>query len=468
MLRTPLASLVVLFACSCAAGGQGTAGGGGAGGAGSGGAAASSVTSSSAGASVSSSSASSSQAASSTSASAGSGGQGGQGGAGGDAASSSSESASSASASSASSASSAGSAASSSSSSSSSGGGTTPVDLGVYTFTGVMPGAMKGPVAAAWHPSGGYALILNSSDTIYRYDPVTHSVTQVASAGGTVSWRNIVFAPGGDKAVVLGNTTAEGRIYLWDDATSALTQDTAGTLAGYVFESIAWSHDRSTARLLARNNPSNGAYLAYLYHYDITTGRGAVKATSTSAGCQDLAFATDGFDTPVAAVTCGVNGATLLYEDGTDLITTFSGNAGNTSRISARPQGDYALAVTWSDARVTFFKQGQWTTGFNNPNLPSIFGVKFNDAGTRALFFGGAGKLYEFRHYLPQVADITNVSIPNFTMPPYNNTTQDSVNDVAWRPGCDGGLVVGGSDSVTYQHAFVARFSVDNGAACAN
>ena len=59
------------------------------------------------------------------------------------------------------------------------------------------------------------------------------------------------------------------------------------------------------------------------------------------------------------------------------------GNAGNTSRIAARPQGDYALAVTWSDSRVTFFDQGGWTTGFNNPNLPGIFNVQFSSDGNR-------------------------------------------------------------------------------------
>ena len=317
--------------------------------------------------------------------------------------------------------------------------------------------------------------MLSSSDTVYRYDPATKSLTQVATAGTNVTWRAIAFAPGGEKAVLLANVTspAEGRIYLWDVATSQLSHMADQTFAGGTYESIAWSTDGSKARLLGQK-PNSGTYLAYLWAFDPNTGRSDVKTKATSAGCQDLAWATDAFDMPAVPVTCGVNGVTLFHLDGSGNFVDYTMNAGNTSRISARPQGDYALAIGWSGQRVYRYQQGNWSTAFGNPTFPGIFQVGFSSDGGRALILGGYGgnpavaRAYEFRHDLFSQAQITDVSIPNFSLPPYNASSQSTLNDVAWRPGCDGGLIVGGANTVTSKQAFVIRFSVDNGVACPN
>lgn len=350
--------------------------------------------------------------------------------------------------------------------------------IGFYTYTAVPPNGMLNPPAAAWHPSGDYALVLNASDKVFRYDPATKSVTQVAQAGSTVSWRAVRFTPDGSKAVLLGNVASplEGRIYLWDHATSQLTQMTAETFGGGTYESIAWSPDGASARLLGQKK-NTSAYIAYLWPFDPAMGRSDsdVKAQATSAGCQDLDWATDGFDQPAVAVTCGVNGVSLFYLDVGGNFVTYSGNAGNTSTISARPQGDYALAIGWSGQRVYRFQQGNWSTAFGNPMIPaSIYQVQFSTDGKRALILGGyggnpaVGQVYEFRHDLFTQADITDVSVPNFALPPYNASSQARLNDVAWRPGCDGGIVVGGANTFTSQQAFVIRFSVDNGVQCPN
>jgi WD40 repeat protein len=325
---------------------------------------------------------------------------------------------------------------------------------------------------AAWRPAGDYALVLNETDAVYLYDPtqpIASRLSQVGSAGASVSWRAVTFTPDGSKAVLLGNTTAAGQIYLWDATTHLLTQMTTETLTGGSYQALEWSHDGSQSRLLA--SASNGTgYIAYLWPFDPATGRDLAKvvATATSAGCQDLAWATDGFGLPAVAVTCGVNGANLFYVDQNDTITSFTGNTGNTSRISARPQGDYALALCWSDTSVTFFKQGGWSTGFNNPNLPGTYGVRFASSGLRALFYGGQGKLYEFRDDLEQQSDFTDVSIAGFSAPPYNADSQAALNDVAWRPGCDGGLIVGGADTFSAKQALLIAFAVTNGVACPN
>ena len=328
------------------------------------------------------------------------------------------------------------------------------------------------PPAAAWHPSGAYALIPSHADKVYRYDPATHALTQVASAGGTVSWRTARFTPDGAYAVLLGNVASpgvEGRIYLWDDQASELTQMTTETFAGGRYEAITWSPDGTTARLLAsKSNP----YIAYLWLFDPVAGRSDPKAKATSAGCEDITFATDAFDNPALAMVCGVNGVELSHLDAGGNFVVHSGNAGNTSRISARPQGDYALAVGWTSPRLYRYEQGLWNTAFGNPSYPGMYEVEFSPDGRRALILGGlggspaVGQVYEFRHDLFTQAEVTSVSIPNFALPPYNATSQTRLNGVAWRPGCEGGLIVGGANTVTSQLALVIRFSIDNGLAC--
>jgi hypothetical protein len=355
-----------------------------------------------------------------------------------------------------------------------------PVDIGLYTWTPIQPPAgMLDPPAVAWHPSGAYALILNATDAVFRYDAAAKSLSKVGSVGGSVSWRTLGFTPDGTRAVLLGNSTVpfEGRVYLWDDATSQITQMASETFAGGTYQAIAWSPDGSTSRLLASKPNAGGTYLAYVWTFDPVAGRSNMKAKATSAGCEDLAFATDAWSKQAVPVTCGVNGVTLFHLDDTDQFVDYVGNAGNTSHIAARPQGDYALAIGWSGQRVYRFEQGNWTTGFDSPTLPGAYQVEFSTDGRRALVLGGCGscgganavgQVYEFRHDHMQQVDFVDVSIPSFSSPPYNADSAVRLNDVAWRPACEGGLLVGGSNTWSSQKAYVVRFSVDNGVACPN
>jgi hypothetical protein len=348
---------------------------------------------------------------------------------------------------------------------------TGPVDIGVYAYAPIPTPGLINPPSAAWHPDGTYALVLNNADKVYRYDPGTKALAEVATVGSGVAWRVVSFTPDGTKAVLLGNVTTsgkeEGRVYIWDNETSTLSQMPDTTQPQITYEALAWSPDKTTARLLgAKKNGST--WLAYLWKFDPSLGLSEVKATATSAMCQDLAWATDAFDRPAIAVTCGGNGVTLFHVDFDGQIVNYNGNAGNTSCISARPQGDYALAVGWSGQRIYRFQQGGWNTDFNNPTLPGIYQVQFSSDGRRALVLGGFGKVYEYRHDLMDKQDFTDVSIPNFSSPPYNAESGVTLNDAAWRPGCDGGLLVGGANTWSVQKGYVIRFSVQNGAPCPN
>jgi hypothetical protein len=73
----------------------------------------------------------------------------------------------------------------------------------------------------------------------------------------------------------------------------------------------------------------------------------------------------------------------------------------------------------------------------------------------------------EYRHDLfscpPGACQITDVSIPNFAAPPILGTSSDLLVAAAWRPGCDGGLIIGGS----FTRALLFEFARIGGVSCA-
>ncbi len=345
-----------------------------------------------------------------------------------------------------------------------------PATPGTYVYTAVPQYVLTNPPTLAWHPSGAYALVLNENDAVYSYAAATKALTKVGSAGASVSWRAIAFTPDGSKAVLLGNTSApQGQLWLWDHATSTLAQVTTASYAGGTYESIAFRAD-GAGKVLGSRAASGAGYIATLLDWTAAAGLGAPSAKNTSAGCQDLAWATDAFGAPAVAVVCGVNGVTLLHVDGGGVWNVASTSGGNTSRISARPQGDYALAVGWSGAKLYRFQTGAWNTDYGNPAVNGAFQIAFATDGRRALVlggtFGGVGQVYEFRHDLFTQSEIGDVSIPGFTAAPYNADSGTKLNDAAWRPGCEGGLLVAGEDTLSAKKGMLVRFEVSGGAAC--
>jgi len=349
-----------------------------------------------------------------------------------------------------------------------------PVSRGFYKYTAVPVYGLVNPAAAAYHPAGAYALILSSDHKVFRYTTKSAAVTQAAAAGNGVTWRGVAFTSKGDRAVLLGNHTSQnqGRVYIWDHATAKLTELTGARFAGGTYEAMARAASGASFKLLGRKKSSGAGYLAYLWDLDPAKGTSNVKATFTSAGCQDLAWATDAYGKPAVAVVCGVNGATLTHLDFGGTWNTHTQNAGNTSSVSGRPQADYALAVCWScGGKVYRFEKGAWSTPYGAPKLVGSSRIFFSGDGKRAMLLGGygsggVGQAYEYRHNLMGQTDFTDVSIPSFDKAPYNAKSGVQLNHAAWRPGCDGGLIVGGANSYSLKKGYVIRFQVTNGTAC--
>lgn len=349
---------------------------------------------------------------------------------------------------------------------------TGPVSVGVYEFVGVRPGDMLGPVATAWHPNGQYALIVTSANHVYRYDVATDMITRVGSGGSDVFWRSLAFTHDGTRALLVGtsgtSTARRGRLFLWNHASSTLAERTGDSTISGSFESIRFAPDGSRAALLVQGSATTLIY--FLAPDGSRIGTPVGRGMSGSTGCNDVAWITDGFGDPALILVCAYNTgeiAEVVNLDSSPRINTVrsSGQVGNTSRVSARRQGDLALAIGSSSQRIYRFFNGQWETGFNTPTVRGAYGVTFNTEGTRALAFGGFGYLHEFRTNLFSASEITQTQMP-LEAPPFSQPTNATIADVAWRPGCDEGLIVGGSSNITRTTVFVATFRAVNGRRC--
>lgn len=349
---------------------------------------------------------------------------------------------------------------------------TGPVGVGVYEFTAVRPGDMLGPVAAAWHPGGQYALIVTSANHVYRYDRATDAITRVGSGGADVFWRSLAFTRDGARALLVGtsgtSTARRGRLFLWDHIASSLTERTGDSVVSGSFEAVRFAPDGSRAALLVQGSASTLIY--FLAPDGSRVGSPVGRGMSSGTGCSDVAWITDGFGDPALILVCGQSTgeiAEVVNLNGTPRINTVvtSGLVGNTHRVTARRQGDLALAVGSSSNKLYRYFNGQWETGFERPFLRGAFGVTFNTEGTRALAFGGFGYLHEFRTNLYSAPEITQTQMP-LAVAPFSQPTNATIADVAWRPGCDEGLIVGGSSNISRTTVFAATFRVANGRAC--
>ncbi len=73
------------------------------------------------------------------------------------------------------------------------------------------------------------------------------------------------------------------------------------------------------------------------------------------------------------------------------------------------------------------------------------------------------GTVLEYRHDLFSQAEITDVSIPGFDEAPWFGTPDTWLMASAWRPGCDGGLLVGGE---FVGSGLAIEFALEGGVLC--
>jgi len=270
--------------------------------------------------------------------------------------------------------------------------------------------------------------------------------------------------------VLDSGSIVEGRLYRVDLSGTLAPVQVGASLPGVAPQTVVRDPVGGTIYVVGHRSVGGG-YWVTVHTYDAATTTLTQQGQSfTSAGCQDGAVVADGLGGRGVAYVCGINGAEVGVRDSTGVFTR-GPNTGNTAHIAGRPQGDYAIGVTWSGGRLARFELGQWTLGFNAPNVGnSAWNVQFSDDGERALVTGqysnGAGSLREYRHDLFSTAELTDVSIPSFDAAPFLATSGVILEDTAWRPRVDCGYLVGGCDSTSCTRGYLIHFRVLNGRSC--
>jgi hypothetical protein len=219
---------------------------------------------------------------------------------------------------------------------------------------------------------------------------------------------------------------------------------------------IEYPWDGGNPVILGRGDSNN--YII-LREFDPVAGvfSGLIASTPTSGGADDLAFVDNEFGDWGILVACGFNFAEFHYYTEIGGVGEWRphpgyANPGNIARVAAHQGGDYALAVSWSGRRIHRFEAGLMNNSAAAPwySTRSIWGVDFQNGGTRALIVGRAGgnplsaPVLEFRHDEYSDSGITDVSIPAFDSSPYFGTSNSWLQASAFHPHCDGGLIVGG------------------------
>ncbi len=369
--------------------------------------------------------------------------------------------------------------------------------VGVYTYERLPIGGLTEARAVAFHPDGSYAVVLARTDVVHVIDWATNEARRydLRPAGGALYWEDLVFDAAGERAILVGWQDVRGArtgvVHHLDDAAYRNGQDlpVAEVLQvdGHELAAIARPFEPAGRPVILSRSNRNGVATLREYDPDLPGFDGLVAArASGGVGCQDVAFAHDAFGNPSLVVVCGINGAVVLHYSEIDgfgewAVNPGNNNLGNMARVASHPLGDYALIVSWSGRRILRFETGLLGRTQDAPHFATreIWGVTFQQEGQRALIYGGAaqifddpidGTVFEYRHPLYHCdaldCDITPVHIPNFGAAPYNASANANLNDAAFRPGCDGGLIVGGESNIQGSRGQIIRFQIENGRDC--
>jgi len=361
------------------------------------------------------------------------------------------------------------------------------VPAGSYNYTRLEVAGLSDSYHVAFHPDGSYAVVMEKSNRIHIINWASRGVVShdLTPDSGDLFWEEILFDPGGDFALIVGyhtDTTTEAVVFRLDDSLLR----SGGTTAQVFSE---FTSAREAGRFTAIEMPEGGGFPVVLWRNDANTivrlrdvnpatqDFGSFNvAVNSGAACDDLAFVDNEFGEFGILVVCGTNGADHLFSTEIGGIGEWrskpgESNTGNIPVASTHPGGDYALVVSTSARRLFRFEAGLMGSSIDAPRFATqgISHVAFAPDGQRALIVGRAGgdplsgTVLEYRHDLYAAEEITDVSITDFHLAPYLGTSNTWLRGSVWRPGCDGGLIVGGETGGAGQ---LIEFSLDGGVSC--
>lgn len=377
-------------------------------------------------------------------------------------------------------------------------------ERGTYAWTRLEVAAAEAAQAVAFSPDGRYALVLDRIDGVRVFDTARGDVRRVLLESGVqdpVYWQDLAFSPDGRVALIVGTRiggTTEGVAWVFDDAAYRAADASpalafrrlTGVASRPYFEAVTFAGPRhSDGQPILLSRSARAPYSMWLDAIDVDAGTSTVLvASATTAGCQDIAYIENEFGNAGYLVVCGVNGYDGRYW--TEVGGAFTlrsdlgeNRVGNASRIVARPQGDYALVIQNASDRIHRFEAGQMNAASEAPWFQTrrLWSGAFDASGQRALIVGwhqvvsgeeiGVALEYRDGGYscpapLSEACEIAEVSISGFGVAPWNAPPSTQLSEIAWRPGCDGGIAVGGVSALSVEYGFFATFQLEGGRPC--
>ncbi len=331
----------------------------------------------------------------------------------------------------------------------------------------------------AFHPSGDYALIVESGGKILKVDASDWSVSQVADIDHFYIF-HIDFNPDGTGALIVGHyvngNVDEGRLYRWDDVAQTVELVGACSETGVELRAVEFTPGGSAAVIVGWYQQNSSGGVLYAYDYDPVARTKSMGGAANFWGPYDVSWRPDAQE---ALIVIGQNDAEVVaYRppapwENRLLSTDYRYKGSNALAVDHHPFDNYAVVVDGAQNALKY--DGVWT----RVDLPgsSLADIAFNTDGSRALLVGRAravsassmvGTVQEFNGDTGTFtsADFTDVSIPGFNAAPWQAESNTYLYAIAFRPGLCEGLIVGGHGSSSSKFAPIAHFTDMRGADC--
>lgn len=316
-----------------------------------------------------------------------------------------------------------------------------------------------------WAPDGSYALLIGGYDSLYRYDPDAETALSAVAEGGTEYWEDIEFSADGSFALIGGGSTGSSpvpKLYVYTEAgglsaISDITGTASGKMVGTsIIRDIAIREGTEQFTLLSDNNGSN--MIAYInqiapnFEVDGTHQWEYSGGVNISQGARSIDWGTY-FNLPIA-IGCSNYINLITYYPSlppADRLSVESTSTGNLKKVIFAPDGQVAwlfgwsgnLAVAWNgvlqDSYSDMHHFGSW----------SMSDFTHSPDGHWKFFVGKNGNAWmsDSPWWPIDDAKFYDSDIAGWDAAPWQGTSSDYLNSIAWRPGTCEGLIVGDAPS---------------------
>lgn len=338
---------------------------------------------------------------------------------------------------------------------------------GIGAYERVLPLTSTGMFhRVAYAPDGSYALILERvyvsggyTHRLWRYDPVSNGISEVASSTEE-QWLAVEFATEGYALIGGGTEDAElaPRLYTYteDEGLVALAIPALGD-GGMVANSrvIALDQDDDGLWAVLADNEASSNNILYLNELRLSDelaatweyGGGTSSFTSATWRPQSVSWGRNLGGR--IALTANTQTAMFMYD--ADLpsgrwSSQSRGGLGNHGQVMFDPV-DREVAWMINGSGNVYAWEGTMMGSGNQYDFGNLSPRRFTTSpdGHWKVFVGGYGAVhFSDSPWTPiRSADFAAAPVANWSDPPWSGGSGTGFNDVAWRPGTCGGLIVG-------------------------